>query len=154
MAWQISVHTHERLDSERFNNLGDVLKLDVFTQGVLLQMFEKWLRILLMNVYPVFHILICLTGQLWLGDDGVEHHFALHGQKPCVYGGSVLLSLKQLHVVSGSVLQDGSRITASNRQDGAMGELGHPSVLEYISLAWFPLKLRNQLGKGPSCTIH
>jgi hypothetical protein len=36
---RITIHTHECLYSERFNNLGDVFELDVFPQGVLLQMF-------------------------------------------------------------------------------------------------------------------
>jgi len=101
---QISVHPNKCLDSERFNNLGDVLKFDVFTQGVLLKMFEKWFRILFVDVDPVFHVLVSLTCELRLRNNGVEHHFPLHSEEPCIYGSSFLLLLEQLHVVGCSVL--------------------------------------------------
>ena len=92
----------------------DVLKLNIFTHRVLFQVFDKLISVLIINIYPVFHVSKTLRCEFRFSNYCVKHHFSFYSQKTRVNCSSLLFYLKQHHVVSYCIVQNSSGITSAH----------------------------------------
>ena len=92
----------------------DVFELNIFTHRVLFQMFDKLISVLIIHIYPVFHVFKTLRCEFRFSNYCVKHHFAFYSQKTSVNCSSILFFLKQLHVVSYCIVQNSSGITSAH----------------------------------------